>query len=83
MIQGLTQINYFREEMVTIKYDHIYDLKKVKIKIMAECKGELADATIDPKHFRALIEQHLNMWSDRAYTTREPVRFIGLQVDKS
>ena len=67
--------------MFTIKYDHIYDLNKVKSKVMAENKGELADATVDPKHFKCLMEQHIRMWSDSAYTTREPVKFIGLQVN--
>ena len=71
----------FREETFTIKYDHIYDLHKVKNKIMSECKGELADATMEPKLYRHLMEQHMNAWADQAYTTKEPVRFIGLQVE--
>ena len=66
--------------MVTIRNDHIKDLKKVKSKIMVLCKDELADATIDPKDYKSLIEEHLNVWHERAYTTLEPVRFIGLQV---
>ena len=67
--------------MITIPYDHIYDLKKVKARLMAECVGELADATMDPKHYLGLMQQHMKAWQDRAYSTKLPVRLIGLQVD--
>ena len=65
---------------MTFRNDHIKDLKKVQAKFTAIFKDELADATIDPKNYKNLMEEHLSAWHEQAYATMEPVRFIGLQV---
>ena len=69
-----------KESKITIKYPDLYDFKKVCSKIMMEFPQELADGTVSQADFRDMMEKHINIWSVNAYTCKEPVRYIGLQV---
>ena len=50
---------------------------------MSECSGELADATMDSKHYVILMQKHMKAWQDQAYSSQLPVRLIGLQVSSN
>ena len=72
----------FRSALLTIKYPDLYSISSVCTKIRFEMPNETVEATLRQQDYRVAIEKDIKDWCDTDYKIQEPVRVIGLQVNK-
>lgn len=58
------------------------DFKAVCAKLMNRYPDELAEGSLSQIDFKKIQVKHFNLWSEKAYVRKLPVRYIGLQVHK-
>ena len=67
---------------MTIPESDKNDFKAVCTKLMNQNPGELAEGSLSQADFKKINVKHFNLWSERAFVRKHPVRYIGLQVHR-
>ena len=65
---------------VTIPETDKNDFKAVCAKLISRYPDELAEGSLSQGDFKKIQIKHFNLWSERAFVRKVPVRYIGLQV---
>ena len=67
---------------MTIPDNEKKDFKAVCARLMNQYPMELAEGSLKPKDFKKIQVKLFNIWCEKAYASKVPVRYIGLQVRK-
>ena len=71
----------WRERLVTIFYNDVFDFEKVCQKVRQQLKGEIVSGVVGKDDFSRLLRREIAAWrSSDYYKVLEPVRYIGPQV---
>ena len=76
----ITLVLFYREVRLTIPEAEKNDFKAVCSKLMSRYPDELAEGSLSQSEFKKIQVKHFNLWSEKAYVKKLPVRYIGLQV---
>ena len=68
---------------MTIPDSEKNDFKAICARLMNQNPEELAEGSLSPKDFRKIQIKHFDIWCEKAFVRKVPVRYIGLQVQST